>query len=123
MITTPDLLFAASTVSEAGKRVGAEWTWYVIRAAGFTAAGLIVLLMLSGIGHVTGFTFRFIEPIKAWLIHKALAYALCVAIAIHIGFLLIDHYIHFSWHKFYCLSCLPITIKLNSLVYRSVAWE
>ncbi len=86
----------ASTVTIAGRRVESEWTWYVIRAAGFTAAGLIVLLMLSGIGQVTGFTFRFIEPVKAWIIHKALAIALLVAIAIHIGFLLIDHYISFS---------------------------
>lgn len=96
MIIAPEIILAASTVSEASQRVGAEWTWYVIRAAGFTAAGLLILLMLSGIGHVTGFTFRFIEPVKAWIVHKTLAYALCIAIAIHIGFLLIDHYIHFS---------------------------
>jgi len=86
----------ASTISIAGQRIGAAWPWYVIRAAGFTAAGLIVLLMLSGIGQVTGLTYRFVEPVKAWVIHKALAISLCVAIAIHVGFLLIDHYVHFS---------------------------
>jgi sulfoxide reductase heme-binding subunit YedZ len=91
----PDVIMA-SDVTVASQRVGALWTWYIIRAAGFTAAGLIVLLMLSGIGQVTGLTFRFIEPIKAWIVHKTLAYALLIAITIHIGFLLIDHYIHFS---------------------------
>jgi sulfoxide reductase heme-binding subunit YedZ len=89
-------LFAVSTLHLAATRAGSSWPWYVIRAAGFTAAGLIVLLMLSGIGQVTGLTYRFIEPIKAWMIHKALAIALCVAIAIHGGFLLIDHYVRFS---------------------------
>ena len=89
-------LFAASAVHVATQRVGASWPWYVIRGAGFTAAGLLVLLMLSGIGQVTGLIYRFIEPLKVWALHKALAIALCVSIAIHIGFLLIDHYVKFS---------------------------
>ncbi len=52
--------------------------------------------MLSGIGQVTGLTYKYIEPIKAWAIHKAMAYALLVAILIHVGFLLVDNYIRFS---------------------------
>ena len=77
-------------------RVADSWTWYVIRSAGFVAAGLLILLMLSGIGQVTGLTYKFLEPIKAWMLHKALALALCGAIFIHVLFLLIDHYIPFS---------------------------
>lgn len=77
-------------------RISASWTWYIIRAAGFAAAGLLILLMLSGIGQVTGLLYRFIEPIKAWALHKALALALCGAIFIHVFFLLIDHYLPFS---------------------------
>jgi DMSO/TMAO reductase YedYZ heme-binding membrane subunit len=52
--------------------------------------------MLSGIGQVTGITYRFIEPVKAWAIHKAMALALCAAIVVHVGFLLVDHYVRFS---------------------------
>jgi hypothetical protein len=70
---------AVSSIHIATHRVASSWPWYIIRAAGFTAAGLIILLMLSGIGQVTGFTYRFIAPIKAWAIHKALALALCIA--------------------------------------------
>ncbi|HSX07695.1 MAG TPA: ferric reductase-like transmembrane domain-containing protein [Candidatus Saccharimonadales bacterium] len=92
---TLDIL-ATSTASTITQRVGVSWEWYVIRAAGFTAAGLLILLMLSGIGQVTGLTYRFIEPIKAWAIHKAMALALCASIAVHVGFLLIDHFITFS---------------------------
>jgi sulfoxide reductase heme-binding subunit YedZ len=87
---------AVSSIHIATHRVASSWPWYIIRAAGFTAAGLIILLMLSGIGQVTGFTYRFIAPIKAWAIHKALALALCIAIVIHVSFLLIDHYVRFS---------------------------
>jgi methionine sulfoxide reductase heme-binding subunit len=89
-------LIASGSLQVAGQRVGTSWPWYVIRAAGFISAGLIVLLMLSGIGQVTGFTYRFLEPVKAWALHKAMALALVVSIAVHIGFLLIDHFVKFS---------------------------
>lgn len=92
---TLDLL-ATSAASAITQRVGTSWEWYIIRAAGFTAAGLLILLMLSGIGQVTGLTYRFIEPIKAWTIHKAMALALCASIIVHVGFLLIDHFVTFS---------------------------
>ena len=88
--------FAASTAQAITHRVAATWPWYIVRAAGFTAAGLLTLLMLSGIGQVTGITYRVLEPIKAWALHKALALALCAAIVIHVTFLFFDHYISFS---------------------------
>lgn len=94
---TPLLNIATTTtVHLITQRVETSWPWYVIRAAGFVAAGLLILLMLSGIGQVTGIIYRFVEPIKAWAIHKALAFALCAAILVHVGFLLIDHYLPFT---------------------------
>lgn len=89
--------FAASTVQIATNRVEASWPWYAIRAAGFTAAGLLILLMISGIGQVTGLTYRFLEPVKAWAVHKALAFALLGAIFLHVAFLIIDKYLPFSF--------------------------
>jgi sulfoxide reductase heme-binding subunit YedZ len=74
----------------------ATWPWYLTRASGLTAAALLILLMFSGIGQVTGLWYRFAEPVTAWAIHKALGYALAVAIAIHGGTLLIDHFLPFS---------------------------
>jgi sulfoxide reductase heme-binding subunit YedZ len=94
--TSGAYLFATSELHIATTRIAATWQWYVIRAAGFTAAGLLILLMLSGIGQVTGLTYRFLEPIKAWALHKALALALCGAIAVHVTFLLFDDYLPFS---------------------------
>lgn len=87
------LTAAALTIAQ---RASASWPWYIIRGAGFVAAGLIVLLVLSGIGQVTGIVYKYIEPVKMWAIHKALALALCASIAFHVGFLLIDHFVQFS---------------------------
>jgi sulfoxide reductase heme-binding subunit YedZ len=96
MIGIEALLADTSVGGTAFHRVVTSWPWYVIRAAGFVAAGLLVLLMLSGIGQVTGLTYRFFEPVKAWAIHKALAYALVFSIAVHVVFLLIDKFLPFS---------------------------
>lgn len=97
MIASLNYYFVASALNIATQRVDTSWRWYVIRAAGLVAAGLIILLMLSGIGQVTGLTYRFIEPVKAWAIHKALAIALCISIAIHVLFLVLDKFIPFTW--------------------------
>lgn len=103
-------LFIANTVTVVTQRVGTSWPWYIIRGAGFVAAGLLILLMLSGIGQVTGIIYRYVEPIKAWAIHKALAYALCASIIIHIGFLLIDKYVSFSLLQLF----IPLASRYNN---------
>jgi len=87
---------ANSEVQIAASRAANNWMWYVIRAAGFVAAGLLVLLMMSGIGQVTGLTYKLIEPVKAWALHKAMALALCGAIIVHVSFLLLDRYVPFT---------------------------
>ncbi len=75
--------------------------WYIVRGAGFVAVFLIILLMLSGIGLVTGHTFRWFEPTKAWAIHRAMGIALCVSMAVHILFLLIDHSLSFNFAQLF----------------------
>lgn len=70
--------------------------WYVIRVSGLLGLGLMGLLMLSGIGQVTGLTYRFIEPLKAWAIHKAVALGLVAVIAVHVLTLLVDSYMPFT---------------------------
>jgi predicted ferric reductase len=115
--------FAASSAHVAIKQVSVSWEWYVIRGAGLAAAALLILLMLSGIGQVTGLTYRFVEPIKAWAIHKGLAIAMCVSIAIHGSFLLIDHYIRLSLPQLFIpfLSHYNNGTKLAGLPFGSVA--
>lgn len=99
-------LLASGATHVIMQRVSSSWPWYVIRGSGFTAAGLLILLMLSGIGQVTGILYRFVEPIKAWAVHKAMAIALLLAIAVHGSFLLLDKFLPFSLGQ--------ILIPLNS---------
>jgi len=87
---------STSVIALALHRIGTSWTWYVIRGAGFVAAALLVLLILSGIGQVTGFTYRLVEPVKAWAIHKAIALAMVAVIFIHVLFILIDRHTSFT---------------------------
>ncbi len=72
-----------------------SWPWFVIRGAGFAALLLLILLMLSGIGHITGWTYRYLEPVKAWLVHKWMAYMLVAMVLVHMFTLLIDKYVTF----------------------------
>lgn len=76
--------------------LGASWPWYLVRGSGFTAAALLILLMISGIGQVTGLTYKVLEPVKAWAVHKAMALALCGVIVVHVIGILIDKFVSFS---------------------------
>lgn len=69
-----------------------SWPWYVVRASGLAAVGLLILIMLSGIGMVTGLTYRFLEPLKAWSIHRAMAIAMSLLAIMHVMFLLVDSF-------------------------------
>lgn len=73
-----------------------SWPWYVVRAAGVVAVVLLVLVTLSGIGMVTGLTYRYYEPLKAWALHRTLSIALALSALIHILFLLVDKFEPYS---------------------------
>lgn len=94
--TTLHAQSGATALSVISHRLSESGLYYVVRGAGFTAAGLLILLMFSGIGQVTGMTYRYFEPVKAWMMHKALALSLCAAISLHIVSLLFDRHFDFS---------------------------
>jgi sulfoxide reductase heme-binding subunit YedZ len=77
-------------------RARTSWPWYVARGSGLIAAVALTILMLSGIGLVTGFTFRFLEPLTAWASHRALGLTFGIAVLIHIVSLLFDTFVPFS---------------------------
>ena len=91
-----------------------SWPWYVIRASGLAAVALHILIMLSGIGMVTGLTYRFLEPLKAWSIHRAMAIAMSILVLMHVAFLLVD-----SFAKYKVLDVLiPFRVQFeNSQVF------
>lgn len=85
------------TVSkQLGTRARSSWPWYITRAAGFVAAASLVMLMLSGIGFITGTSFRLLEPLTAWATHKAIAIVFAVSATVHIVALLFDKFVPFT---------------------------
>ena len=77
-------------------RTSSSWSWYLTRASGLIAAIALVILMLSGIGQLTGYSFRFLEPLTAWASHRALGITFGVAVLIHMFTLLFDHFVPFT---------------------------
>jgi methionine sulfoxide reductase heme-binding subunit len=77
-------------------RAKTSWPWYLARGSGIAAAISLAILILSGIGQVTGYTFRFLEPLTAWASHRALGLAFGVSVLVHIGSLLFDRFVPFS---------------------------
>jgi predicted ferric reductase len=85
------------TVAEKlASRAEASWPWYLTRASGIIAALTLVILMLSGIGQVTGYTFHFLDPLTSWASHRALGIAFSVSVLVHMFSLLFDHFIKFN---------------------------
>ena len=78
------------------ERIKTSWPWYVTRASGLTAGFLLIILMLSGTGFITGSTFRFLEPITAWATHRALGIALGLSILVHLTTLYLDEFVDFD---------------------------
>lgn len=77
-------------------RAESSWSWYITRASGIVAAICFVILMLSGIGQVTGYTFRILDPLTSWASHRALGIAFGVAVLVHMFSLLFDHFVKFN---------------------------
>lgn len=73
-----------------------SWPWYLTRISGLVAAASFVILMLSGIGLLTGHTFSFFEPITAWASHRALGITFSVSVLVHVGSLYFDHFVPFG---------------------------
>lgn len=96
----PDILVSpAQGPSVSGQletRAKSSWPWYITRASGFVAAVALVLLMLSGIGFITGATFRFLEPLTAWATHKAIAVVFGLSVLVHGTALLFDKFVPFN---------------------------
>lgn len=97
---TPDILVSPLNGPTVAQRLSARtkssWPWYITRAAGLMGAITLVALMLSGIGLITGYTFKFLEPLTAWATHRALGLLFGISVIIHIVALLFDRYVPFT---------------------------
>lgn len=78
-------------------RAKSSWPWYIVRASGIVAGVSLILLLLSGIGSVTGHTFKVLDPLTAWATHRALGITFLVSVLIHMFTLLLDHFVPFRF--------------------------
>jgi len=72
------------------------WPWYITRASGLVAYVLLFLLVVSGIGIKTSWTFKFVSPTFAWLNHRYLGIALTFSVIFHLVSLLVDTFLKFT---------------------------
>lgn len=84
---------AGVVASTAGAQFEKSWAWYVTRASGVLAAILLALLVASGVGLLTGTTYRILEPLPAWAAHRALGLSFGVMVLIHVVVLLFDKFV------------------------------
>lgn len=83
--------------SKLAERAKSSWPWYLTRASGLIAAAALVVLLLSGIGQISGQTFRLLDPLTAWASHRALGLTFGIAVLVHVGSLLFDHFVQFDF--------------------------
>lgn len=86
----------SSLVDTILEKIKISWPWYLTRASGLIAGLVFFILMLSGVGFITGHAFKFLEPITAWATHRALGIMLGIALFFHIFALYFDHFIPFD---------------------------
>jgi hypothetical protein len=96
--STPTMVVAdgTSVAQQVIVKAKTSWSWYATRASGLVAALLLILLILSGIGQVTGMTYRIVEPLAAWGLHRALGIAFGVSVVVHVVVLLFDKFAPFT---------------------------
>ena len=76
--------------------MSAPLVWYIARASGFVAWGLVVASILWGLVMATGVLGR--RPHPAWLLnmHKFLGVLTLVFVGIHVVAILLDDFVHFG---------------------------
>lgn len=77
-------------------RAKTSWPWYVTRASGLIAAAALVILIISGIGQVTGYTYKLLDPLTSWASHRALGITFGVAVLVHMFSLVFDKFVSFN---------------------------
>ncbi len=87
----------ASIAEQLVQKVVDSWPWYLTRTSGLVAGFVLVLLMLSGIGFITGTSYAFLEPLTGWATHRALGIVLTVSLALHVFALYFDHFVPFGF--------------------------
>lgn len=90
--------------------------WFLTRASAITAYVLLFFIVTLGVGMTGGFIYKFINPVRAWTIHKYLGLAFGIMLLTHMASLLFDEYINFGVKGLLVplnSSFKPITVSLG----------
>lgn len=87
------LIFGITTTNRTGNNSEA---WYVARASGIVAYLLMFFVIILGAGMTTSYIYKYIDPTKAWIVHKYLAIALGITLFAHITGILLDKFVKFN---------------------------
>lgn len=72
------------------------WAWTVIRAAGIASYAFLVLQVVTGVLLTTGVIYRLFSPAISWSIHRAVSTAMLFSVGVHIGSMLLDHFVNLN---------------------------
>lgn len=84
--------------------------WFITRSAGITSYILMFLIVFIGTGMTTGYIYKYINPVKTWMIHKYLSLALGVTLLTHMFSLLLDKSSGLGFKDIF----IPFTANYNS---------
>lgn len=71
--------------------------WYISRSSAIAAYLLLFSIITWGLGMAIGFTYRFIDPARAWQIHQNMSISFGVLVVIHAFSLLFDKFMAFGF--------------------------
>ena len=94
--TNPLVAEVTSTTATSAQPATNLWPWYFTRASGLVAYFLLFLLLVSGIGIKTSWTFKILSPTFAWLNHRYIGIALTFSVIVHLLSLLVDSFLKFT---------------------------
>ena len=69
--------------------------WYITRSSALSAYGLMFFVVVLGTGMTTSFAYRFVNPVRAWTIHKYLSITMTFLVFFHMFSLLFDKWLKF----------------------------
>jgi predicted ferric reductase len=96
------------------------WPWYISRAAAIVSYCLLSLLIISGIGIQTRLTYKILNPLTAFTLHRHFGIALSIGVFIHIFSLLFDDYIKLTFLDLFLpfySSFQPLLVALGVIAF------
>ncbi|MEI8360860.1 MAG: ferric reductase-like transmembrane domain-containing protein [bacterium] len=70
--------------------------WYVSRSSAIAAYLLLFSIIAWGLGMAIGFTYRFVDPARAWQVHQDMSMSFGVLVFVHAFSLLFDKFMNFD---------------------------